>query len=201
MLKLIIREKKLESCVFMKYDITIIRSNRKSLALEITEPGRLIVRAPKKLSNADVNKFIIDKQEWIQKHMINIQQRSETKDNLVNVTEQDLAELKYNAKKVFPLIVERYARIMGVDYGRITIRHQKTRWGSCSSRGNLNFNCLLMLAPRDVLEYVVVHELAHRKEMNHSLNFWKIVEDVKPDYKRAKRWLREEGIKLCVVHK
>ncbi len=100
------------------------------------------------------------------------------------------------AKREIPGIVERYAKIMGVDYGRITIRHQKTRWGSCSSKGNLNFNCYLMLAPQEVLEYVVVHELAHRREMNHSKAFWKIVEQYKPNYKWSKRWLKEEGVKL-----
>lgn len=185
----------------MDYDITIIRSKRKTLALEINEYGKLIVRVPKKLPIADVNKFILDKEHWIKKHMNIIKQRSETKSDIVNITEHDIVELTNNAKQLVPRIVEQYANIMGVDYGRITIRHQKTRWGSCSSKGNLNFNCLLMLAPRDVLEYVIVHELAHRKEMNHSKDFWKIVEEVKPDYKKAKRWLKEEGTKLCMVHK
>ena len=85
---------------------------------------------------------------------------------------------------------------MGVTYGKVTIRSQKTRWGSCSARGNLNFNCLLMLTPPEVQDYVLVHELAHRIEMNHSPRFWKIVENVLPDYKRRKQWLRKEGTLL-----
>jgi len=83
-----------------------------------------------------------------------------------------------------------------VTYGRITIRNQKTRWGSCSSKGNLNFNCLLMLAPPEVLDYVVVHELCHRMEMNHSKRFWSLVETVLPDYREQEKWLKGEGAVL-----
>ena len=85
---------------------------------------------------------------------------------------------------------------MGVTYGRISIREQKTRWGSCSSAGNLNFNWRLIFAPEEVLDYVVVHELAHRKEMNHSKAFYAVVESVLPDYKSSRRWLREHGDSL-----
>ncbi len=83
---------------------------------------------------------------------------------------------------VIPERVRPYAPIVGVTYGRITIRNQKTRWGSCSSKGNLNFNVALMLVPEEVMDYVVVHELTHRKEMNHSQNFWTEVERVCPEY-------------------
>ena len=89
-----------------------------------------------------------------------------------------------------------YAPAVGVTYDRITIRSQRTRWGSCSSRGNLNFNCLLMLAPEKVVDYVVVHELCHRKEMNHSPRFWAEVERILPDYRQSKRWLKENGQSL-----
>ena len=85
---------------------------------------------------------------------------------------------------------------MGVTYGRISIREQKTRWGSCSSAGNLNFNWRLIFAPESVLDYVVVHELAHRKEMNHSRTFYDIVESILPDYRISRRWLRDHGSSL-----
>ena len=78
-----------------------------------------------------------------------------------------------------------------MDYGRITIREQKTRWGSCSSKGNLNFNWKLVLLAPELLDYVVVHELAHRREMNHSKNFWKIVEAELPDYRERRARLKE----------
>ena len=92
-----------------------------------------------------------------------------------------------------PQRVAHYAAKLGVTYGRITIRNQKTRWGSCSSKGNLNFNCLLMLTPPEVIDYVIVHELCHRKEMNHSARFWTLVASILPDYTEQKRWLREHG--------
>ena len=78
-------------------------------------------------------------------------------------------------------------------YGRITIREQKTRWGSCSSKGNLNFNWKLIRMPEEILDYVVVHELAHRKEMNHSRQFYQTVASVLPDYRQRERWLKEHG--------
>ena len=86
-----------------------------------------------------------------------------------------------------------YAERMQVSYGRITIRDQKTRWGSCSAAGNLNFNWRLVMAPGEVLDYVVIHELAHRREMNHSAAFWNIVESEMPDYRRHREWLKKNG--------
>lgn len=83
-------------------------------------------------------------------------------------------------------------------YGRISIRKQKTRWGSCSREGNLNFNSLLMMAPPEVLDYVVVHELCHRLEMNHSARFWAQVEKVIPDYRKPRKWLKEHGSQLML---
>ena len=86
-----------------------------------------------------------------------------------------------------------FAPSIGVTFGRITIRRQRTKWGSCSSKGNLNFNVLLMLAPPDILDYIVVHELCHRRELNHSAHFWSEVEKVMPDYREKEKWLKENG--------
>ena len=90
-------------------------------------------------------------------------------------------------------MAEFYAPLVGVSYGRITIRSQRGRWGSCSGAGNLNFNCLLMLTPPQVREYVVVHELCHRKQMNHSSQFWAEVERILPDYRQRRQWLKDQG--------
>jgi len=109
------------------------------------------------------------------------------------VTTKEIEQLREQARKLITERVRCYAPIIGVTYGQIAIRTQHTRWGSCSSKGNLNFNCLLALVPPEVLDYVVVHELCHRKEMNHSVRFWREVERVLPNYKVSKKWLRENG--------
>lgn len=180
----------------MEYKIKILYSARKTLALEIKTPGELLIRAPKGLFRQKILNFVAEKEKWIQKNMKRMAEREAERQIFHRVSEEEIKMLTDAAKREISGIVAEYADKMGVDYGRITIRHQKTRWGSCSSKGNLNFNCYLMLAPQEVLEYVVVHELAHRKEMNHSKAFWKIVEQYKPNYKWSKRWLKEEGVKL-----
>ena len=109
------------------------------------------------------------------------------------LTEEELRELTKQAKRVIPARAAYYAPKVGVTYGRITIRRQRSRWGSCSSKCNLSFNCLLMLTPPEVIDCVVVHELCHRKEMNHSRRFYAEVLRVFPGYREADRWLRENG--------
>ena len=108
----------------------------------------------------------------------------------------EILELKTKAKQELPAAVQKYAGLMGVTYNRITIRHQKTRWGSCTKTGNLNFNCLIMKMPDQVRDYVIIHELAHRKELNHSSKYWAIVAEYCPWYKQAKQWLKDNGQKL-----
>ena len=108
----------------------------------------------------------------------------------------EITELKAKAKEELPAIVKKYAELMDVTYNRITIRHQKTRWGSCTKTGNLSFNCLLMKMPETVRNYVIIHELAHRKELNHSTKFWAVVSEYCPWYKEAKQWLKDNGQKL-----
>ena len=105
----------------------------------------------------------------------------------------EIRALADQALKVIPERVKYYAPKVGVTYGRITIRNQRSKWGSCSSKGNLNFNCLLMLTPPEVLDSVVVHELCHRKEMNHSEKFYSEVLRVFPDYWKWDKWLKENG--------
>ena len=108
----------------------------------------------------------------------------------------EIDELMKEAKKVIPERVAFFAPLVGVTPGRITIRCQKSRWGSCSAKGNLNFNCLLMLAPEEVMDSVVVHELCHLKQMNHSKRFYDEVLRVMPDYRTRQKWLKEHGAEL-----
>ncbi len=179
-------------------DIEIIKSKRKSLAIEVKKDSRVVVRAPLFVSNREIQKFIAEKSAWIEKSIEKVKARNEQeKQNPAQkFTAEEIHSLADKALEIIPKRVEYYAKIMGVTYGRITIRNQVSRWGSCSDKGNLNFNCLLMLCPAEVMDYVVVHELCHLKEMNHSKRFWSLVESFCPEYEKHKRWLKEHENEL-----
>lgn len=178
--------------------IKVIRSNRRTISLEITSVGDVLVRAPRHMSETEIRAFVESKSSWLAKHL---QKQEEDRDSLQAegvFTEKEIDRLLKLAKQVIPEKVAYYARLMGVNYGQVSIRKQKTRWGSCSREGNLSFNCLLMMAPPEVLDYVVVHELSHRLEMNHSSRFWTQVEQVIPDYRKPRKWLNEHGGRLML---
>ena len=176
--------------------IEIIRSSRKTLAIEIRPDMRVIVRAPYQASGSYIEQFIADRTDWIVEHLRKLEQKNRQCNDALPVkklSNNDIKELADKACSYIPGRVAHFAPLVGVTYGRITIRNQRTRWGSCSSRGNLNFNCLLMLTPPEVIDYVVVHELCHRKEMNHSARFWNEVARVLPGYAEQEKWLKTHG--------
>lgn len=179
-------------------DIRIIRSRRKTIAIQIDGNLRITVRAPLRMKDADIRAFIEERSEWIEKHLEKMRRRQEeTRPEPEDfLTMEQIRALAEEAVSYIPERVSLYAGEVGVNYGRITIRNQKSRWGSCSSEGNLNFNCLLMLTPPEVIDYVVVHELCHRLEMNHSAYFWSEVERVLPDYRVRRKWLKANGEKI-----
>lgn len=176
----------------MKIEYEVIRSERKTLAIEIKESG-IIVRAPKKASGRQIKKFVEEHGEWIEKSTEKLQKRLQKAEQFPFIGENELKILKKQAAEYIPHRVNHYAALMGVEYGRIAIRAQKTKWGSCSGRKNLNFNCLLMLAPPQVIDSVVVHELCHLKQMNHSPAFYAEVLKYFPEYYKWDKWLRENG--------
>ena len=170
---------------------SIIRSDRKTIAIQIQPDGKVLVRAPKRMRMEEIKIFVESKAEWIEKHLSN-----RTTFNQEKLTDQEMKMLREKARALVTEKVQYYAPLIGVTYNQIAIRAQHTRWGSCSSKGNLNFNCLLALVPIEVLDYVVVHELCHRKELNHSDRFWNEVANILPDYKCRKKWLKENGSNL-----
>ena len=171
----------------------IIRSNRKTFALQIKPREGLIVRVPLRATQEQVEKFINDNKDWIEKHLKAMEERQKELSSVDKLTIDEIRALADEELKVIPERVKHYAPLLGVRYGRITIRNQRSRWGSCSGRKNLNFNCLLMLTPPEVIDSVVVHELAHLKEMNHSERFYAEVLRVFPDYWKWQDWLKENG--------
>ena len=172
-------------------DVQIIKSKRKTISLQIRSDGSIELKVPMQMSNVQIKKFLNQKCDWIDKHLQAVNERQRQMSQVKKLTKEEIHELADRALEVIPKRVAHFASLVGVTYGRITIRNQKTRWGSCSGKGNLNFNCLLMLMPAEVLDYVVVHELCHRKEMNHSPQFWAEVRKIMPDYEKQKSWLKD----------
>lgn len=168
----------------------LIRSRRRTLAVQVTGDGSVTARAPLAMPEEEILRFLREKGGWIRK------KREQLGEAPARRLVFDEAQKSAYIERARARIAEKaafYAERMGVTYGRIAIRDQRTRWGSCSAKGNLNFNWRLILMPEEVLEYVVVHELAHRREMNHSRAFYRVVEEAMPDYRRWMAWLREHG--------
>ena len=173
-------------------DYRIIKTRRKTNGLEISPDLQITVRAPYHLSDVRIREFVESKQTWILKHLAIMQDRQAHDPIPAGViSDKELRHMTEEARIIIPERVKYFAKIIGVTYGQITIRHQKTRWGSCSSSGNLNFNCMLMATSPELIDYVVVHELCHRKQMNHSPLFWKEVEEILPDYRNLRSRLKE----------
>ena len=171
-------------------DYQIIRSRRKTIAIQLTPAGEILVRCPKYMHSGEIARFVQSKAPWIEAHL------SKLPPAQPRLTEGELKALAAQAKEDLPRRAAHYAPLIGVNFASLTIRSQKSRWGSCSAKGNLNFNCLLMLTPPEVRDYVVVHELCHRIEMNHSPAFWALVEKTLPHYRVQKQWLKENGTAL-----
>ena len=172
--------------------VHVTRTARKTISIQIKADG-IYVRAPLRMSDAEIERFLDSKSKWIKKHLQMVAERKAAVNDLPPYTPEEIRDLAIKALQIIPERVKHYARIIGVDYGNITIRNQRTRWGSCSSKGNLNFNCLLMLLPDEIIDSVVVHELCHRKHMNHSPLFYAEVEKAFPNYQRCNTWLKENG--------
>ena len=227
----------------------IIISNRKTISLIIDPEKGLLVRAPERITDRQIEQIVRQKSNWIIKkqeklkrikpvverefvageklpfqgeiYEIEVMESGEIKSVTVSLEDgiflikvpQDLKGdnrkeeikrrlvegYKKEARIKYKEGVELYRKKLGVSYNKIFIRDQKTRWGSCSSKGNLNFNWRLIMAPLSIMDYIVVHELAHLVHANHGDDFWKLVESVIPDYREKREWLRVNGYKLMNI--
>ena len=178
--------------MILQREYEVIRSSRKTLALQMDQNGRLVVRAPKRVSSQKIREFVESHWDWVEKKQRDLQQKTA----LPECTPEEEEFYRKQAARVLAKRTAYFAERMGISYGKITIRGQKTRWGSCSAKGNLNFNWRIVLAPEPVTDYVVIHELAHRIHMNHSAAFYQTIEAIMPDYRRQEQWLKENGDSL-----
>lgn len=180
--------------IFGNAKVSVIKSKRKTITIQV-KPDEVIVRVPLWMKEKEIEEFVQTKRSWIEKHLESLSEKQKLLQHTAPYTEEEIKEFVARAKEIIPQKVEFYARKIGVSYNRITIRCQHTRWGSCSSKGNLNFNCLLVLLPDEIIDSVVVHELCHRKQMNHSAKFYAEIEKVFPDYGKCHAWLKQNGSK------
>jgi len=211
----------------------IIRSKRKTLSLTINENAELIIRAPKRLSIEKIQDFINEKENWINRKKIlienqikdvtsnhnkllylgnffpiNVEQNASKElfftgeEFIANSIEPDSLSLsikkwyKNKFKEIALPRVAYFANKHNLMVNQVRIKNQKTMWGSCSSKNNINLNYLLLMAPMGVIDYVIVHELVHTIHRNHSTDFWDSVESIMPEFQEHKRWLKKNGYKL-----
>lgn len=185
---------------------TIHFSDRKSISIQIKEDATVHVRVPFYTGPGAARRFIEEKREWIRiNHQKMCSRLAENAEPALSPAQQKQTEILKKrflnaAKTYFPRRCAELQKLTGGVYDKISIRNQKTRWGSCSQTGTLSFNYRLMMAPPQVSDYVIVHELCHLTHMNHSDAFWKKVADVMPDYAVHRRWLREHGHELTETH-
>ncbi len=216
----------------------LIKSDRKSIAIEITRDGEVLIRVPKKMKEQDLGRIIKSRQRWIYVRVMAARERQPVSNlyvtgrKLLFLGQQIELQVEYQNKRerVFQLgdklhvwimeehkeqiprmieqwyrhqariilrnLTDKYANMMNLSVNQIFIKDQKTRWGSCSAKHNLNYNYRLVMAPEPVIEYVVIHELCHLIHMNHSVDFWHEVEKVQPEYKKYRKWLKEHQYDL-----
>ena len=173
-----------------KLDYTLIRSRRSTVALQIKN-AKVIVRAPLYMPLSQIEAFVKKHERWIKTKLSQTQA-----DDVTVLTAKQIEELFQRARDYFPERVSYYAALMGVEYRSVTVRLQKTRWGSCSGKKNLNFNCLLMLCPQEVIDSVIVHELAHLVFMDHSKAFYDLVLRFYPQYHIHHGYLKKNSARL-----
>lgn len=171
----------------VKIDYTLIRSARKTMSLEVTREGEVIVRAGNRVSLERIESFVAGHEKWIEKARL---RQSERAEKYPEPTEEERERLIKLAKAVLPQKVKQYALLMGVEPARIAITGAEKRFGSCSGKNRICFSWRLMRYPEAAVDYVVVHELAHIRHKNHGGDFYAFIENILPDYKEREKLLR-----------
>lgn len=164
----------------MKFEYTLIRSKRKTIAVQVDSDCNITVRAPFKMSQREIDGFLKEKKSWLEKAVVSQMEKAKNKKEY---TADDIESLRKKAKEIIPQKVAFYSKIMGVEPSSVKINSAKKRYGSCSGKNSLNFSLYLMDKDERFIDYVVVHELAHIKHHNHSKDFYSFISEFMPDYK------------------
>ena len=173
--------------IMEKIDYELIRSNRRTISVEVDSSGAVLVRAPRLMPKWRIEAFVAERREWIERAKTRQAQRQA---KLPHMREEDKPLYVKRAKAILPGKIEYYARRMGVQPTGLTITSAKTRFGSCSGKNRLSFSWRLMAYPEAAIDYVVVHELAHIRHKDHSRAFYGFIESVLPDYRDRIRLLK-----------
>lgn len=178
-----------------KVEYTLKVSNRaRRMRLAIYCDGNFVVTAPTNITSNIVERFIVKKSQWILDKLDYF--GSFSKSFIVKNTKADYLKYKLQAQELAEKKVAQFNKIYRFRFNKINIKNQKTRWGSCSKKGNLNFNYKIALLPERIADYIIVHELCHLKEFNHSQKFWNLVERTTPDHNGIKIELNSHDIKF-----
>ncbi|MFC1755907.1 M48 family metallopeptidase [Patescibacteria group bacterium] len=184
--------------MYMKYEnVEVIRSKRKSISIRVTDEGVVVIRAPKKVSEQSINKFIRKSEKWIDKKLVDMNLQNSKLDDY-QFTKKQINSFKKRAKVTIKDRLDELSIEVGIKYNTFRLSGAKKRWGSCSNKRTVSINWRLILAPPEIIDYVIIHELIHLKHMNHSKRFWKEVQKHIPDYKEKRKWLNENDFILRV---
>jgi predicted metal-dependent hydrolase len=219
--------------------VVVERSKRKTMVMRLVSPTELLIKAPTRVSDLQVNKFILSNQHWVEKQVVKFNLHSShdwkaeyvnnglffvfgefykltiTKDStqpkIIHKTirvsgingkelhKQVVSAYKKLAKKYFQERLDHCSQVTSFVFSSWRLKNNKTNWGSCSSKKNINLNWRLIMAPHEVIDYVIIHELCHLKQMNHSDKFWSLVERFDPSWKEHSNWLKVNGYLLHAI--
>lgn len=168
------------------FNYKLIRSKRKTTAIEITKGCEIIVRAPLFQSQKTIENFVREKSAWIEKAL----EKQSLRQDKFSISEQEAERLKVLAKKIIPQKVEYFSSLTGLVPTAVKITSAKTRFGSCSGKNSICFSLYLVQYPDEAIDYVVLHEIIHIKHHNHSKRFWNELEKYMPDYKKRRQLLK-----------
>ena len=176
-------------------DYTLRKSNRtKRVSLSVSHDGSVAVTIPYSLTENVAERFLQEKANWLFSRLEFFKQFEER--IIIKKTIKDYAENKEKALSLVKSKVVYFSKLYEFEYNRISVRNQKTRWGSCSKKRNINFNYKILFLTERLADYIIVHELCHTKELNHSKNFWNLVKEILPDYKKLRKEIKQISLGL-----